>query len=104
MHRQSSTVLGGLELGERTRTPATFFDLGAKVCHPSLSILCRYDKVDGPLAGFEAEIGHLPHTAGTVCDVNLCTGFLLWHLAYRKCFKIWRSCDLTLRITRGRPA
>lgn len=89
MHREGSTVLGGLKLGKRTQIPPTFFGLGAEVCHPNFGILCRYDKLDGPVTGFEAKIGHLPHTAGTV--VNLRTGLLLRHEAYRNSFKVRSS-------------
>ncbi len=31
------------------------------------------------LAGFEAKIGHRPHTAGTIGDPNLSARLLLWH-------------------------
>src|SRR5258707_1235725 len=88
MHRESSTVFGGLQLGNRTGTPATFFGLGAEVCHPNFGLRCGHDKLDGPFTGFESNIGDLPHAARTICDVNLCTGLLLRHGAYRKSFKV----------------
>jgi hypothetical protein len=91
MYREGSTVLGGVELGKRTQSPATFFRLGIKVCHPSFGIPCRNDELDRPLTGFEAEIGYFPHTASTVCYVNLRTGLLLRHGAYRE---TWQRLEI----------
>jgi hypothetical protein len=79
MYREGSTVFGGVELGKRTQTPATFFCLGVKVRHPSFGILCRNYELDRPLTGFQAKIGYLPHPTGTVCYVNLRARFLFRH-------------------------
>src|SRR5260221_14267929 len=82
MYGESPAILGGIELGKRTRTPAAFFRFGVKVCHPSLDMFGRNDELDRPLIGVEAKIGYLPHTAGAICDVNLRAGFSLRHGNY----------------------
>jgi hypothetical protein len=92
MHREGSTVLGGIELGKRTRIPAAFLSFGAKVCHPIFGLACRNDEHDRPLTGFEAKIGYLPHTAGAICDVNLRAGLLPRHGTYRK---TWQPCVIS---------
>jgi hypothetical protein len=91
MDRESSTVLGSVELGKATRIPATFFRLCVKVCHPSFGIFCRNDALNRPLNVFESEIGYLPYTACAVRYVNLRIGLLLRHGGYRQ---TWQRSEI----------